>query len=387
MCKKIKISVHFILFVISCFLVSGCQINENVASDNMNKNTNDNNESFLVGTYTKNGSEGIYRLTLNHQQQTLTNIGPVASAINPSYLTFDQDPNNVFAVTNDEKGGISLFTWDNNKQEYRLKSAIDGLGKGACHIAINPTYSQLAIANYTSGEVHLISRDLIDDKLALIGQFKNKGKGLTARQEAPHMHFVQWDNSGKYLYAVDLGTDEIKYFDSSDSKFQAKIAANLQLGDGPRHFSFHPQQAMVYVLNELSNSIVAFKHDMSTGKFSELARYPATLDNQNSPLPSAIRISKDGNFLYAAIRGKNQISVFRILKTGELAFIQSHSSGGETPRDFNFSKNQNYILVANKSSNSIDVLARDSQTGLLSLTKMEVSVSTPSFISTLEFDK
>lgn len=380
--KEIKISVNFILLIISCFWVSGCQVNEKVVSDNMSNKTTDNSESFLVGTYTKNGSEGLYRLKLDHQQQTLTNMGAVASAINPSYLTFDQDASNVFAVTNDEKGGISLFTWDDARQEYKLKSAIDGLGKGACHIAINPSHSQLAIANYTSGEVHLVSRDLNDDKLTLIGQFKNKGKGLTARQEAPHMHYVQWDKRGKYLYAVDLGTDEIKYFDSSDSKFEAKIAAKLQLGDGPRHFSFHPQQAMAYVINELSNTIVAFKHNELTGKFSELARYPATIDAQNSPLPSAIRISKDGKFLYTAIRGKNQISVFHILKTGELAFIQSHSSGGETPRDFNFSENQNYILVANKSSNTINVLARDSQTGLLSPTKMEVSISTPSFIST-----
>lgn len=343
-------------------------------------------EYFLVGSYTKASSEGVYRLKLDHDKQRLENIGLVAKAINPSFLAFDENPESIFAVTSDKHGGISHFVWNEQAQQFNLNTLIEELGQGACHIAISPDNSQLAIANYTSGEVYRVSRDTQTNKLTLNGRFQNKGKGITSRQESPHMHYVQWDKSGKYLYAVDLGTDEIKYFDNNDTSFKALIAAKLQPGDGPRHLVFHPTLPRVYVVNELSNTIVAFEHNEVSGKLTKIGRYPTT-PNNNEGLPSAIRISKDGNFLYTAIRGEtsNHISVFSISSEGQLTYIQHHPAGGNFPRDINFSSQQNYLLVANQYDDSITVLARNTKTGLLSSTNMKVEISTPSFIASHAF--
>ncbi|WP_440874413.1 lactonase family protein [Thalassotalea sp. PLHSN55] len=344
-------------------------------------------EYFLVGTYTKDTSDGIYQLKLDHKNNTFINMGLVANAVNPSFLAFDKMPNSIFAVTNDKFGGVSHFLWHEKTQKFQLNTAIEGLGKGACHIAINPEYSQLAIANYTSGEIHLVSRDLNSNELTLAAHFKNQGRSLTPRQEAPHMHYVQWDKSGRYLYAVDLGTDEVKYFDRQDKSFSPKLAVKLQPGDGPRHLIFHPTLATVYVVNELSNTIAVFEQNEISGEFSEIARYPTTPNNREG-FPSAIRISKDGNFLYTAVRGdtSNHISIFNISVEGKLTHIQTKSSGGNFPRDFNFSAQQNYLLVANQYGNTITVFARDKHSGLLSDTKMIVEISTPSFIASHPFE-
>lgn len=338
-------------------------------------------QQFLIGTYTQNSSEGVYKITLDDEKQTLTNLGLVARATNPAYLSINSETKNMLAALENDNGGIASFIWNEASSNYTMVQQIDDLGRHTCHIASSPDHQNVAIANYSSGDIRVFSLDPQLMALTQSAYFKNQGKGEHSRQEAPHMHYVQWDKTGRFLYAVDLGTDEIKVFDSQNSAFDAELAAKLDTGDGPRHIAMHPQKNVVYALNELSNTITVFEQQADTGKLLRLQKVrlleDAAVKDNNA---SAIKVSADGRFVYAAVRGVNQVAVLSANEEGKLELVQMHSTMGNWPRDIGLSRDGKYLLIANQKSGDISVLARDENSGMLSKTNMQLALSTPSYI-------
>jgi len=78
-----------------------------------------------------------------------------------------------------------------------------------------------------------------------------------------------------------------------------------------------------------------------------------------------IHISSDGKFVYASNRGHNSIAVLKVNDDGSLKLLGNKGCGGEGPRNFALSPDENYILVANQHTNNIVTLKRDQITGLL----------------------
>lgn len=356
-----------------CLLVGACSLNENTQQI----------DKFLVGTYTKGESEGVYLIELDNNSNELRNLGVVAKGTNPSYLALSGDQTQLFAATGEQNAGITRFDFNAESKQFDLSQVIQASGKGACHIAINPEVTLAAISNYGTAEVHLFELDAKNTSMKLKGTFKNKGSSANqARQEAAHMHYAQWDNAGKFLYSVDLGTDEILVFDTTQEVLLPIHRVKLTPGDGPRHLAFHPNKPYVYSNNELSNTVSAFNINNQTGDLSKVQRVNLLEDGEDGKqTASAIKISADGKFLYSTVRGVNRINAYSIGLKGQLNFIGSESVSGNWPRDFSISASGNYILVANQFSNTVTVLKRDTKTGKLTSTDMSVEISTPSFVT------
>ena len=366
-------------------ITSACQLNNSAVSTT---SVEQDKEHFLIGNMSANENGGVSLLSFNPTKNELNNEGFIAKTKLASYLALNKDHSSLFTVIADKNGGVHRFKWDAAQQTYTHKQTIKVAGRGSCHVALNKDESQLAIANYSSGDVHLYNIDQNTQHLTEIGYFKNTPSDDLKIHQKPRMHYTNWDNNGQYLYAVDLGTDEIKVFDSKDKSFTPKVAAILENGDGPRHLTFHPENNIIYVLNEFSSAIVAYQQNPKTGELNQIQRITALPEGITSKnQASAIRISPDGKFLYAGIRGINAISVFAINNNGKLNMIQSHTSLGNWPRDLNFSKNGDYLLVANKRENSVNVLARNVKTGLLSPTTMKTTVELASLITSFNINK
>jgi len=373
--KKTHKLLSGILLASSALGLLGCQSSQTISPE-MSKVT----EQFIIGTYTQNGSQGVYKVTLDADSQTLSNNGVVALGTNPSYLALSKKQDWFFAATGKESGSIDTFLLDEQSNSYKLQQHIKGLGKDTCHISLNPQETQLAVANYSSSDVYLFDIHPETKALTQKGYFKNKGTGPSNRQEKSHMHYVQWDKSGRFLYAVDLGTDEVIAFDAQDKSFSPIVAAKLTAGDGPRHLTFHPTKPWVYVLNELSNSLAVFSQDAATGKLTLKQQTSMLMTPSKNNTSSAIKISDDGQYIYAGVRGINEIAVFKINADGFAKLLQSHPTLGNWPRDINLSADQKHLLIANQKSNTITVLNRDKKTGLLSSSPMTLNISTPSYI-------
>ncbi|WP_440876370.1 lactonase family protein [Thalassotalea sp. PLHSN55] len=346
-------------------------------------------QNLLIGAFNNAGEAGLFQLTFSPKQATLTKASQAIEAPNPVYLATQNKHQDFFTVVGKKSGGLAHYQFNPNKQSFELKSQLTNINQGACHIAMHPNINQVAVADYATGEVSLFAVNEQGNKkqLSLLDKYTNQGKSITKRQQGPHSHYVQWDRTGKFLYAVDLGTDEVLLFNNSAENHLAdkKVAAKLSAGDGPRHMVFHPNMPVVYVINELSNVVAVYQQNEQTGLLSLMQRVSAlTLqvkeEQATANFASAIKISNDARFIYAAIRGINKIAVFGVAKNGELELIQLQSTLGNWPRDITLSAEQNYLFIANKRSNEITVLKRDQQNGLLSPTTIKASIPQPAYI-------
>ena len=92
-----------------------------------------------------------------------------------------------------------------------------------------------------------------------------------------------------------------------------------------------------------------------------------------------IHVSSNGKYLYTSNRDSlNTISVFEIQPSeGYIRPIQSQSTLGKTPRNFNFDPKGNFLLVANQNSNEIVVFSINKETGLLNDTLKRINVGSP----------
>ena len=373
-------SAPYLLLAISTGFLSGCDVPPSEPATKMSE--------FIIGSYAKENESGIYRLQLDGKTGALSSLTELAATVNPSYLTLSADQQTVFAVNETGKGGVSVFNWKTDKSALMLVSQLTELGENPCHISLSPDGTMLAIANYSSGDIGLFKIEGVNSaeiKLREFARHQSQGQGLHERQEAAHMHWVNWSPNGKFIYSVDLGLDEVKVYElEGETLLPAKVAIKLQAGDGPRHMVFSEKQGFIYLINELSNTVLVMQQDSGTGELTEVQRLASLpKDFAAKSQAAAIKLSPAQDFLYVSNRGLNSIAVYAIVTRGRLQYIQDYSTGGNWPRDFVISNDGEYVLVANQLSNDIKVLKRDNKSGLLSATEHKVTVSQPTFISQL----
>ena len=356
-------------------LLSGC--------DDMPKKSDTKISEFVVGSYAKENEPGIYRLQLDATTGALSSLSELVATVNPSYLTLSADKRRVFAVNETTKGGVTAFNWTSDKSALLPFAQLSELGDDPCYISLSPDGTMLAIANYSSGDIRILK--IADTTLTEIAAHKHQGKGSHVRQDAPHMHWIDWSPDGRFIYAIDLGLDEVSLYQlDGDTLLPAQVAIKLQPEDGPRHMIFSEQLGLAYLLTELSNQVVVLQQDKQTGKLTEIQRLSSLpVDFADKSQAAAIKLSPAQDFLYVSNRGLNSIAVYAIDAQGKLSYLQNQSTGGNWPRDFVISDDGEFLLVANQLSNDITVLKRDNKSGLLNATNNKITISQATYISQL----
>lgn len=126
-------------------------------------------------------------------------------------------------------------------------------------------------------------------------------------------------------------------------------------------------------MNELSGKVIVYSY--SDGKLKELQSIAA--DNANAGGGADIHVSPDGMFVYASTRLKGDgITIFRVGNKGTLTRVGAQLTG-KHPRNFAITPNGNFLLVACRDDNSIQVYSRDKDTGLLKNTHQDIVLSHP----------
>jgi 6-phosphogluconolactonase len=92
-------------------------------------------------------------------------------------------------------------------------------------------------------------------------------------------------------------------------------------------------------------------------------------------------VHPDGGFVYGSNRGDDSIATFTADPVdGTLTLVETVSSGGQTPRNFEVAADGTLMLVANQNSDNIVAFSIDGVTGLPEATGEVASVSSPSFV-------
>ena len=100
---------------------------------------------------------------------------------------------------------------------------------------------------------------------------------------------------------------------------------------------------------------------------------------------SAIHISKDGRFVYAANRGHDSIAVFAVNQdTGKLSLVQIISTEGHWPRDFSLDPTEDFLIASNEESGNLTLYKRNKESGELTLLQADISVPYPVCVKFLE---
>ncbi len=329
---------------------------------------------LLIGTYTNGTSEGVYQVEFDASDGSFGEVYLMAKTENPSFLAVSKIKKNVYVVNENEQGSLSTFEW-NQRGSLNLidKKSVEGMHP--CHVSINPDNSLISVANYSSGNIAVFQS--VAELVEGASFFQHEGKGTHERQEGPHAHFSTFSKDGKYLYAIDLGIDEVKVYDIVDGNIDTvRTALKADPEDGPRHLDFHPELDLVYVLNELGNTVTSCRI-AEDGTFDQLNKVSALPEGFDGVAWAAdIHISTDGQFLYYSNRGHNSIAVFNLDDQGGMELIGHASEGISNPRSFTLSPNGKFLIVANQDTNDIISFSVGTD-GLLTPTRNRVEVGTP----------
>jgi 6-phosphogluconolactonase len=300
---------------------------------------------IYVGTYAKPGGQGFYPLTLATGGAMA--LGEcVAPAHNSSFGAYSTG-NSLHYLTDECDGRIGL--WQLRPDGWQEVISVSSCGKEPCYLALDPTGSRLAVANYGSGSVALFHLDSHGLPIAPPTVFQGSGSGPVAdRQEGPHMHCVRFAPDGAALYAVNLGADHVLRFAlDRDNMGDPVLAYHAPPGSGPRHLLLHPERPFALLLSELASTLTLLAVQ---GDALEPLATCSTLPNgwSGENLGGHLEWPATGR-AYVSNRGHDSIALLDVDLDQQTLEVRQHiPSGGESPRHFLLLEDTRQLVVAHE---------------------------------------
>lgn len=341
---------------------------------------------LFIGTYTRTTSRGIYSLQLDTETGTLSAPTLAAETSNPTWIELSPDRRRLYAV-HESSGQATGFAVDPAQARLTPLKPTDSPAKELnvpanppSHLAIDATGRALIAANYRDGFVAALPIRA-DGTLGSPEIIRHAGCGPhPTRQEKPHPHSVTISPDNRFALICDLGVDRI-YSYALDPATARLSPANPPFtatapGAGPRHSKFSPDSRHAYVINELANTLTAYRYEPADGSLSEIqsiSTLPSGFKGESTA--AEVRIHPNGRFVYGSNRGYDSIAVFRIdSESGRLNPVEIVPSGGKNPRNFALSPDGRWLVCAHQDSDNLCVFRVDPATGRLARTNHEATV-------------
>jgi len=362
--------------------------------------------SSVVDGGSANG-EGIYLLKMDARTGELSGATLAARARNPSWICIHPSKKYLYAINemndfNGSSGSVSVYAIAPESGALTLLNVVSSEGAGPAHMSLDASGKFVFVANYAGGSIAVLPilaggmlgsavdthRDLgsVGSKHAAHAPH---GSFAISGHESTHAHMIAADRNNKFVLSTDLGQDRIYVyrFDSTTGKLsplEEQPFVQLPLGDGPRHFVFHPNGRWLYSLQEESSTVTMFLYDPARGRLTAqktISALPAGF--AGTSFGSEIQLSPDARFLYSANRLHDSISLFSIAADGSLRLIDEVWTRGDYPRYFQFGPSGDLLYVCNQRNDCITSFNVDRETGRLKFTGQYTAVGTPAFITWL----
>ena len=341
-----------------------------------------NKLNLLIGTYTQScDSKGIYVYEFDSTTGDFSFKNATENVINPSYLSVSKDNNFVYSVNEfGAESTVSSFSYNPASGKLELINKQSSKGADPCYI-INDD-KNVIVANYSGGTISVFGKNN-DGSLAEAKQVvPHYGKGINAqREESAHAHMVHFSPDYKFVLATDLGTDKVYSYaynaNAINTVLKLKDSVSVKSGSGPRHLTFSKDGKFVYLLRELDGALTIFSY--ANGHLKKIDETTILAQDFKGEFSAAdIHISPDGKFLYASNRGEaNNITIFKILKSGKLLLKGQTSTLGKGPRNFAIDPTGNFLLVAHQYTNDIVIFKRNKTTGALIDSGKKIALCSP----------
>ena len=347
---------------------------------------------------------GIHLFQVNRKSGALAPAGVHELGTSPSSLALNAEgtclysANETDRVGKDKEGTVSAFAVDRTDGKLKLLNTVRSGGAGPTYVSMHPSGRFILVANYFGGSVAVLpvlEGGRLDDATDVknvtgkIGPTRAahapKGSFAISGHDRTHAHMIQADPSGRFVLHADLGLDRIFVWKFDEKKGTLApndpLAVELPPGDGPRHFSFHPNGRWLYSIQEEGSTIVRFDYDAATGRLTPrqtISTLPAEFVGSN--FCSEILVSSDGKFIYAGNRLHDSIGIFSIGREGELEYVGEEWTRGDYPRSFAFDPSGTFLYCCNQRADNVTVFRVDRKNGTLAFTGHYAAVGNPSCI-------
>jgi 6-phosphogluconolactonase len=330
-------------------------------------------------------------LEFDAEQGTLSPPRFVAKNTNASFLVADPQRRVLYStvevgsVTPFKSGSVESYRVDLPTGDLTKQSEQPSGGAIPCHISLDVAKRHLFVANYSSGNVAVLPLDSAGTLQPHSALVQHEGSSQNPdRQQGPRAHSIKIDPTGKYVMAADLGCDKlfIYRYDADSGTLEAlDNSPTFPPGSGPRHFAFHPNGKILYVLNELLNTMAVFTYDASTGAVQPVQTIETVpKDFRGANTTAEVVVHPSEKFVYASNRGHDSIAAFAVdAASGKLTALGHTSTGGKTPRNFSLDRSGKWLLVGNENSNTLVVLSVG-EDGKLKPTDTKVEIPNPACV-------
>ena len=354
---------------------------------------------FWLGGYgpaMEGSATGIGLLAGDEGAETrLSYRGAVTETSSPSWLAQHPTLDVVYAALEGD-AAVQAFARTGEKALTPLGDPVEA-GKYVCHVAVAPSGSYLIASCYGDGRVVRIGIDaagrLVPDaanraaelRAALLGE-PVVDTGAPAGTGAPasdphggegresHAHAAAFLPDGR-IATTDLGFDLVRIWRPASGGLVLDHEVVLPLGVGPRHMVVHPS-GHLHVVTEYSCEVftLAAGPDGTWAVVSSVLSSP--IAQVGTDFPAELARTRDGQFLYTALRGSNTIAALRVRGAGEtLEPVALADAGVDWPR--HHLVHEGKLLVAGQRSDTITLLDLDERTGAPLGIRHEVPVPTP----------
>ena len=330
-------------------------------------------EKLYIGTYSEGANGGLFWGEFDSETGKIELKGNYGIS-NPSYFLVESDfivgVSETLEFDNEVGGGLFIM----NKKTKEVMNTLPTYGRLPCHLAANQKH--IFVANYLEGIISIYNCNGYPEVEPVRLTFNHYGHSVNpTRQEAPHPHCAVFAPDGGYLAVCDLGLDQVLFYPYSLDNGLSSAAPRVDLtpGYGPRHLTFSKDGKYMYVVGEMGNTLSTFRY---SGGRAELLGEVSTLpgDFLGESTVAAVHLSPDGTQIGVSNRGHDSIAIFDIGNHEDaMPFAPIFVDTGKNPRDFSFSPDGKWLLVANQNCDCLQVF------GLVDgAWKLENSVQLPS---------
>lgn len=318
-----------------------------------------NSDCYIYVSVSKEKKIVIYKL--DPDREVLNFIGDHNLAGEPGSLCADKSRKRIYAALRDSKSVAAMKIDKKTGITKHLKDT--PVAENPVYISTDKKGKYLLITSYSGNKTAVYPVEK--------GGVNNSPVQVLDARVKPHM--INTDPSGKYVFVPNLGGDVVQQFVlQKNGKLQQSNPDGITVkkGSGPRHFTFHPFLDIMYVVNELSCTVMVLKFDRGNGTlswpFQEISTLPADFTLKNTC--ADIHVTPDGKFIFASNRGHDSLAGYSAdPKTGELKST-GYSPTEKTPREFVIDPSGRFIISAGEGSGNI-ALYRIQQNGSLLLLK------------------
>ena len=214
--------------------------------------------------FLKINSEGELTSLLDVQQHTGKGTTERQEGPHAHSVWFDPDGKNIISV---DLGTNELwFSHLDSLQQKLIPSNPNKLsmttGAGPRHLVFHPNKKWIYVVNELNGSITLVQKTETG-KYNIKGSFSTLPSDYTKPNTCADIHISK---DGKFVYASNRGHNSIAVFEVNTMDGSLILIGHESTrGDGPRNFSLSPDDKFLLVANQLTNNIISYKRNKTTG--------------------------------------------------------------------------------------------------------------------------